>query len=671
MEQHFKQGPSNEYLSQSFILIRFDQSLKDANDELKTRIGTPDWIFLVQLEYGAIVGAPFLSISQWIREGHRLDISLADLLDTDHSPLVPIEILDQFESDLNLVSQKASANRYGLVAIEAFGNIVSVYMEKSYLSGEKIPKPVTPPTAVIKDTSSPTRQDALTKAKTFYGKWKIGIIIAIIWFIATTIVSFVFPLLQTNLSDLLPSIFPPVMTGEWNLVVAGFTPTGEGSVSSKDAAYIGEVYYNHFSSEIETLGNEIGLHVKILGPSDTPRITGRTAEDREAKASRLAVKMKADMVVYGTIERQGEGYILKPEFFVNTRNFYEASEMVGQHVLGSAIRLFGVGQDLYAQINLNKELSNRSQVLALIAKGLGLYLTHQYDDALEMFTQANMETLWEIDVGREVVYLFLGNAALRANQLELAERAYQNALTINPQYSRGYAGLGSAYFLMALGDEQGQDPQIGIHYLDQALDYYQEALDAEHQPTTADIPTKVALGRGIVYLTQWLSGGDTMESARENFNKVIEEFEGRENERVQEAASEAHAHLGMIARQNRDTTTAIQEYSSAVELATNPARRGLYWSILGKLYQDYNESELSVNGYTNCVVEYKNAIKLTVQVERRAGYWGKIGACYESLGNFQEAVKALKQALRYAPEGSDEYLKFESLLQELEATQAD
>ncbi|MCK4899281.1 MAG: hypothetical protein KAS38_10910, partial [Anaerolineales bacterium] len=269
--------------------------------------------------------------------------------------------------------------------------------------------------------------------------------------------------------------------------------------------------------------------------------------------------------------------------------------------------------------------------------------------------------------GREVVYLFLGNAALRANQLELADEAYQYALAINPQYSRGFAGLGSANYLLALPTERGEDFLPDMDRLEQSLEYYEMALEAEHQPVTADIPVKVAFGKGVVYLTQWLSGQETMDLAVENFKLVVEEYEQNNNQRMQEAASEAHAHLGLIARQNQDIETAIHEYNSALNSATNPARRGLYWSILGSLYQNKNELEMVLDGYNNCVVEYTTAIKLTTQAERRAGYWEKIAACQEGLGNKKLAIDALEQALRYSIEGTDEYIEYETELIRLQS----
>jgi tetratricopeptide (TPR) repeat protein len=226
--------------------------------------------------------------------------------------------------------------------------------------------------------------------------------------------------------------------------------------------------------------------------------------------------------------------------------------------------------------------------------------------------------------------------------------------------------LGSTNYLQALPTEKGEDFLPDIQKLERSLEYYDLALESEHQPITADIPSKVAFGKGVIYLTLWLSGQETMDLAVENFEIVIEEYEQNDNQRMQEAASEAHAHLGLIARQNQDIETAINEYNSAINSATNPARRGLYWSVLGNLFQNQNELATALDYYDKCVVEYTTAIKLTTQAERRAGYWEKIATCQEGLGNKKHAIDALKQAMRYSTEGTDEYIKYETELNRLQ-----
>lgn len=44
---------------------------------------------------------------------------------------------------------------------------------------------------------------------------------------------------------------------------------------------------------------------------------------------------------------------------------------------------------------------------------------------------------------KKVLYIFLGNVAIKAYYVDIAEAAYQEALAINPDYSRAYAGLAS------------------------------------------------------------------------------------------------------------------------------------------------------------------------------------------------------------------------------------
>lgn len=659
----------SDYLSKDFILIHFDQTLKDANALLKEKGGNPEWVMLVRMADGNLRGAPFKAVSEWLSEAGGFDLELTDLLQNPNSPLADILTVDKFEDDLGTAQQLADKNIYGLCAITAFEDVIWIFRSgegKPVNRDHQIHVAQTPSVAKKPSTGA---SDVIQKTRNFYNRYRVGLIFGAIWFILTAIVSVGIPLLKINLSDVLPSMFPPVMTGEWNLVVTGFTPGGKESVSTSDARHISDVFYNHFANEIETLGNELGVYVEIIGPSGAPQIKGETPQERERRAANLADRMKADLVIYGTIERSGSGYLLRPEFYVNVRNFYEASEMVGRHTLGSEIRLSGVGEQLTSQINLNRELSNRSEVLALITKGLGMFVTHQYDYAFDLFSRANDDVYWDIDSGREVIYLFQGNAALRANNLDQAQEAYRNALRISPDYSRAYIGLGSYYYVSSLlmAKESGSAPDI--EHLNTALENYELALEASNQPASADIPAKVAFGRGQVYLTSWIYGSETEEEAQNQFEFIIAQYGDGENIRLQEMASESHANLGLIAKQKGEFNEALDQYTLAVELATNPSRRGLYWKILGNLYGITGDTEESQIALTNCVTEYMAAIKLTNDPGRRASSFINISKCYEGLENYDDAVFALDQAIDYLPQDSPLLEEIENHLEELEAKQ--
>ena len=42
-----------------------------------------------------------------------------------------------------------------------------------------------------------------------------------------------------------------------NVLVTGFTPVGEPSISNHDAKYISDVFFSHFQAEIDALGAEL------------------------------------------------------------------------------------------------------------------------------------------------------------------------------------------------------------------------------------------------------------------------------------------------------------------------------------------------------------------------------------------------------------------------------
>ena len=90
--------------------------------------------------------------------------------------------------------------------------------------------------------------------------------------------------------------------------------------------------------------------------------------------------------------------------------------------------------------------------------------------------------------GREVVYLFEGSAAGKAGLYERSNRAFNASLSINPDYSRPYIGLGNSAYALSLNEATSKkfepDPQL----LARALEYYNSALNAKIQPKSADIP---------------------------------------------------------------------------------------------------------------------------------------------------------------------------------------
>jgi len=683
-----------DFLSPNVLIVHPEDRLDSVMAAFRQQKGGLSWIVLLEYESDVYLGTRFAAIRGWMHshpEAARSAITMRELADLPNALLQPVACVDEDDIPLEQALEKAAQQPDGFLVATWQGAFCGVFdgrmgrdaaSTRTFVSSQPVEDNVETPDESRDqglDRNPPAsggmkHQPALGKARNFfdkmyglYSRYRLGMIVTAIVTVLTILTSYILPLATTNFSTVFPNWFPPVMTGEWNVVVSGFVPSGDQSIPSRDARHISQVFFNRFSAELNELGAETGVSVQVLGPEESPVMRGKTAEERENRAAELAKKMKADLVVFGVIQRQGDEYLLTPEFYVNIRNFYETEDVVGQHKLGSAIAILAGGEDSPPQVNLNRELSHRTQVLALVAKGLSLYFTHAYDDALVLFKRANQNDLWQFNTGREVIYLFQGNAAGRSNLLNDAELAYRKALEINPEYSRAYAGLGSVYYLYGLQGLTSENFSPNDDQMRQAISQFDQAIAAGDQPETADIPARVAFGKGQIYLAQAFAGEDTLNSALESFRFVIDAYGDGTNSRIQELASESHARIGLVYRQKDELSNALKEFDLARQLATSPSRRGLHWMTVADLHQKLNHPEEANSAYLKAINEYQSAIPLTSQPETRAEYYGSIATCYERTDQTEKAAQALRDAISYLSAGSQERVEYQARLDGLES----
>ena len=456
------------------------------------------------------------------------------------------------------------------------------------------------------------------------------------------------------------------MTGEWNVAVASFTDL-DTDLRRSDIVLIGSIFTNRFAQQIELLSDDANLVVQVWGPQQVDRsVSGDSSDVRAVSAEKLAADLNADLIIYGTIQQSENGYSLQPEFYIRAENNYEADELIGEHRFGGPIAILSTRDSLPTQLPLNIELARRSEILALVARGLSLYLVHSYDQALELFSQANQDEFWTTAQGRETICLFQGNAAIRAQQYDQARQAYTQAIQIDPQYGRGYVGLGNVTYLLAMESASGFTFAPDQEGLLQAIAYFEQALQAQVQPHSAEIPSRAAFGMGQIYLVQWFSGQETRDLAIEQFSRVLENYAIGENARLQELASETHARLGVIYRQDEQIDLAINELQQALELSTLPARRGLNWATLGSLYDGQSNAVEAQNARRQSIEQYKLAIALPISNELRAFYWMRIGDQYEALKEPEPAIQAYQQACSLLPSEHVDYLTCLNRLNELQ-----
>jgi tetratricopeptide (TPR) repeat protein len=420
---------------------------------------------------------------------------------------------------------------------------------------------------------------------------------------------------------------------------------------------------------MEALGSETGVHIQVEGPERVGQVAGQTLADREKNAEALARKVNAHVLLYGTIQRAGDMVTLAPEFYVNIQQGYETAELAGQHRLGDAILVRTTAAGEQDQVALDRELTRRSQVLSLVTKGLSLHFAFAYEDALAFFEQANDDSLWDLSSGRETLYLFEGNAAARAGLLERAEAAYLRAVEIDPEYARAYIGLGSVYYTWSLQGTSSQSFEPNAEDQQQALAYFDQALQAQHKPPLADIETKAAFGRAEVYLSRWLAGSDAQDrdEATRQFQAVIDAHSNGQNPRLQDLASEAWARLGLIARQQGEHRVAVEKYVQAHELASIPGRRAVFSMTLADLHGRLGQPDEARTAYEAAVREYRFALALTSQGEHRAAYLAEMARAYERLDDRYGAVTALREAANLLPPDSEKLAEIQERLAALNA----
>lgn len=455
------------------------------------------------------------------------------------------------------------------------------------------------------------------------------------------------------------------MTGEWNVAVVGFTDMDSG-LTNANITLISKVFSNRFAQEMEELGNDARLVVQVWNPEQVKRISGDTAEKRAAEAEQIANDINADMVIYGYIQHVDDSYLLQPEFYIRAENYYESEELIGQHRFGGPISIIATHDTLPSQLQLNIELARRSKILALVTRGLSLYLISSYDQASQFFTQANQDEYWPNDDGRETIYLFQGNAAIRMQQLEQAKLAYDQAIQIEPEYGRGYIGLANVRYLQSTEAASELSFSPDRQHLDQAEKYYQYALQiAASQPASAEIPSKAAFGLGQVSLTKWFLSEDTHDQTLAYFMQVLTDYDEGKKPQLKEMASESHARLALIYRQDGQADSALAEFQKALELSTLPERKGLYYASVGDLYRQQGNIDQANHASDQSIEQYRIALGLPVPSNIKAHYWVKIAEQHLLLQQKSQAIDAYQQALKLLPENSSEYNTYQQRLESM------
>ena len=373
------------------------------------------------------------------------------------------------------------------------------------------------------------------------------------------------------------------MTGDFRIAVMGFAE--EQNVEKGTGTELANSVYQRLTENFEQMDWDVT--VSIWGPDRVGKVSGETNEERAKVATELAERIGAHLVVYGLVESAQAGWIVIPEFVVSTTSFFEAQEVTGPHELGTPLSING--QDpIVTSIEVSKQYRARVEALSRIAIGLAYYSVDRYAEALSEFELALQVEDWQEDRGKEIVYLLMGNAAGKNNELSLAGSYHEAALGIAPNYARAHIGLASTYYLLALSDyTRSLEPDdIDAELLRQAIGEYELAQDTTPRPTVSDMSGKVNFGLGQCYLMLSLTDDSNyLELAVEKFNAVLTAYAEDSNINLRELVAESHARLALIALINNQPQEAVREYEAAVQLLYDKPERQAYYEAEAKEIQ--------------------------------------------------------------------------------------
>lgn len=375
---------------------------------------------------------------------------------------------------------------------------------------------------------------------------------------------------------------PTQMAGDFRITVIGFVENN--GHKSQLGLQLAQDVFTRLEEDFADM--DLDFTVTVLGPNRR-WVSGKNRSERADSAEKLAQKIGADIVIYGTVDTTGAEWVVTPEFFVASENFYDADEVTGQYEVGEAFSVVGE-RGTFTRVAINDKLSPRVTLLSEITTGLARYALHDYARALETFEHA-MSVSEDVLGVRGVLYLLMGNAAGKMSDLDAAETYHQKSIEALPDYARPYVGLAGVYYLRSLQpfQESLEPTDIDTSWLYQAIDTYQQALQVENQPPLSDIETKVHFGLGQCYTMLVYSGNETFfDAAIVEFKAVIAAYNNGANPRVREQTAESHARLGLIYDLSGYYEWSVEEYRNAVDLLNSDLERQQLYSERADAVED-------------------------------------------------------------------------------------
>jgi tetratricopeptide (TPR) repeat protein len=356
---------------------------------------------------------------------------------------------------------------------------------------------------------------------------------------------------------------PKKMTGDYNIAIAQFGEIqADGTIQpSQSAARIRSRLFNFLDGEYKTSG--LGLNVQVTNVN-MPLII------EDSQAEKLANKINADIVIYGTVSLQQnkDQADFQPRFYVAEQS--DTKEITGTSKLAVPIT-FAIS-DLNSDSGLNSKLRTRTEILFNFTKALIYFSEKDDSSALRTVNSAisTAEDLSEPFDGEEVLYLLAAKIYIQQSEYENADQMLDQALKLNPKYARAYLARGNIYY------DQGKifyekDKPATYHedLLLKAKTEYETALNAPNQPEGAYILIKARTNLGnVLYNLGLIHGGDAelFSQATSHYTYVVKEYEQTQDPFLESYAAIAYSGLGGIYKTDGKIDQALEAYQQAYKL---------------------------------------------------------------------------------------------------------
>jgi tetratricopeptide (TPR) repeat protein len=178
---------------------------------------------------------------------------------------------------------------------------------------------------------------------------------------------------------------------------------------------------------------------------------GDMSATSESQAADLADENGAQIVIYGSVERDGPRWLARPYIFVRPRWLTGAEELGGVYPLNRMnLGALAIERDVAGRTLLGREVTTEVDALSQFAVGLSWFQAGRWARAISYFRMARIVN--RDPRLRQMILLFEGNAEGRKGNFSEASRSYDRALISDPGWQRARLGLTEIKLHEAQGD---------------------------------------------------------------------------------------------------------------------------------------------------------------------------------------------------------------------------